>query len=62
MYTENQYDDQAPGCFSTIVGNRDTATAAYSMGRGAGVQLYSSQRTKNVREIVLENSTVSVYR
>eukprot|EP01047_Picozoa_sp_COSAG01_P117415 COSAG01_NODE_46090_length_403_cov_1.009868_1_plen_76_part_10 len=36
MSTENQYHDQAPGWFSLIRGNRDTATAVYtdySMGR-----------------------------
>ena len=26
MSTENQYHDQAPGCFSLIRGNRGTAT------------------------------------
>ena len=37
MSTENQYHLQAPGCFSRILGNRDTATAVTSMGRAAGV-------------------------
>jgi hypothetical protein len=34
MSTENQYHDQAPGWFSTIVGNRDTATAVWDEALG----------------------------
>ena len=51
--TENQYHLQAPGCFSRILGNRDTATAVWDEPLGYQVLLRSTRSsTKYARRPV----------
>ncbi len=53
--TENQYHAQAPGWFSTIVGNRDTATAALVR---RSVLVYLSPATQLHSERMRDNQPV----